>query len=116
MCSRGQAGDVYQSLHQTPAVLYTLSGEVSLILCHHHLRAYFIGKGSASLVEGGDERVREPLQFGLITNKHLTGICHGNCVKSTATMHAERTATVHLWPQHLITGPESGRGLPRYLW
>lgn len=31
VCSRGQARDVYQSLHQTPAVLHTLSGEVSLI-------------------------------------------------------------------------------------
>ena len=43
-----------------------------------------------------DERVRDHLQFSLVTDIHLPGIRHGNGIQSTATIHTEGAPPVAL--------------------
>ena len=87
----GTSTSVFTSLQHSCTLCRkkTLSPSQPLLL-------YLVREGGAGLLKGGDERMRETLQFGLVTNKHFASIRHGNSIQSTATMHTEGTATIHL--------------------
>ena len=95
---------------QHSCTLCSGGGHLLLGTLYLHHRPHLVGEGNAGLVECSDERVGKPLQLCLVTDKHLTSICHCHSVKSTATMHTERTAAIDLQPHLLNRGGESGWG------
>ena len=120
---RREAGDINHGLQQTPTLVNTLcvcggGGTWTLVntLCQgtwtscptrpaivYGVCIYLVHEASARLMECCDKGVRQPLQFGLVTNEHLTSISHGNGIQSAAAVHAQRTASIHL--HHTTTSP-----------
>ena len=63
----------------------------------HQCILYLVNELGAGVMEGGDEVMGEPLQFGLVTDVDLLNICHTHGIEGTPSIHVQGSSLRQLF-------------------